>query len=113
MSYDKMNDYIESLFTVFSIVNKKAEQKKDKKMKFIALAIYNYLLKTAKDNGVDLKTINESETINLIPFFEFVSYNNIEFYDFNKIKMEDVDVTKASDLERFVLTHVYYITQSN
>lgn len=113
MSYDKMNDYIESLFTVFSIVNKKAEQKKDKKMKFIALAIYNYLLKTAKDNGVDLKNINESETINLIPFFEFVSYNNIEFYDFNKIKMEDVDVTKASDLERFVLTHVYYITQSN
>jgi len=108
-----MNDYIESLFTVFSIVNKKAEQKKDKKMKFIALAIYNYLLKTAKDNGVDLKNINESETINLIPFFEFVSYNNIEFYDFNKIKMEDVDVTKASDLERFVLTHVYYITQSN
>ena len=113
MSYDKMNDYIESLFTVFTMVNKKAEQKKDKKMKFIALLIYNYVLKTAKDNGVDLKTISESETINLIPFFEFVSYNNIEFYDFNKIQMEDVDVTKASDLERFVLTHIYYITQAN
>ena len=113
MSYDKMNDYIESLFTVFMMVNKKAEQKKDKKMKFIALMIYNYVLKTSKDNGVDLKTIKESESINLIPFFEFVSYNNIEFYDFNKIKMEDVDVTKATDLERFVLTHVYYITQAN
>ena len=113
MSYDKMNDYIESLFTVFMMVNKKAEQRKDKKMKFIALAIYNYVLKTAKENGVDLKTVSESETINLIPFFEFVSYNNIEFYDFNKIKMEDVDVTKESDLERFVLTHVYYITQTN
>jgi hypothetical protein len=108
-----MNDYIESLFTVFMMVNKKAEQRKDKKMKFIALAIYNYVLKTAKENGVDLKTVSESETINLIPFFEFVSYNNIEFYDFNKIKMEDVDVTKESDLERFVLTHVYYITQTN
>jgi hypothetical protein len=108
-----MNDYIESLFTVFIMVNKKAEQRKDKKMKFIALAIYNYVLKTAKDNGVDLNTISESETINLIPFFEFVSYNNIEFYDFNKIKMEDVDVRKESDLERFILTHVYYITQTN
>jgi hypothetical protein len=113
MSYDKINDYIESLFNVFMMVNKKAEQKKDKKMKFIALLIYNYVLKTSKDNGVDLKTVKESETINLIPFFEFVAYNDIEFYDFNKMKMEDVDVTKATDLERFVLTHVYYITQGN
>lgn len=111
MAYDKMNDYIESVFTVFKTVNKKAEQKQDRKMKFIALMIYNYVLKTSKDNGVDLKTINDTDTINLIPFFEYVSYNNIEFFDFNKIKMEDIDVTKAADLERFVLTHIYYITQ--
>jgi len=95
------------------IVNKKAEQKRDKKMKFIAVMIYNYVLKISKENEVDLNTINECESINLIPFFEFVAYNNIEFYDFHKIKMEDVDVTKAEDLERFVLTHVYYITQTN
>ena len=111
MTYDKMNDYIESVFTVFKTVNKKAEQKQDRKMKFIALMIYNYVLKTSKDNGVDLQTINDTDTINLIPFFEYVSYNNIEFFDFNKIKMEDIDVTKAADLERFVLTHIYYITQ--
>ena len=111
MVYDKMNDYIESVFTVFKTVNKKADQKQDRKMKFIALMIYNYVLKTSKDNGVDLKTINDTDTINLIPFFEYVSYNNIEFFDFNKIKMEDIDVTKAADLERFVLTHIYYITQ--
>jgi hypothetical protein len=111
MAYDKMNDYIESVFTVFKTVNKKADQKQDRKMKFIALMIYNYVLKTSKDNGVDLQTINDTDTINLIPFFEYVSYNNIEFFDFNKIKMEDIDVTKAADLERFVLTHIYYITQ--
>jgi hypothetical protein len=111
MAYDKMNDYIESVFTVFKTVNKKAEQKQDKKMKFIALMIYNYVLKTSKDNDVDLKTINDTDRINLIPFFEYVSYNNIEFFDFSKIKMEDIDVTNAADLERFVLTHIYYITQ--
>ena len=33
-------------------------------------------------------------------------------YDFTKIEVTDVDTTKNSDLERFVLTHVYYITQS-
>ena len=56
--------------------------------------------------------LNHPETINLIPIFEYISYNNIELYDFKKIDINDVDVTKDSDLERFVLTHVYYITQS-
>jgi len=37
--------------------------------------------------------------------------NNIELYDFTSINMDDLDVTKKEDLERYVLTHVYYITQ--
>lgn len=111
MVYDKINNYIESIFSVFKMVHKKSQQKNDKKMKFIALMIYNYVIKIAKDNHVNLNTINDCDSINLIPFFEFVSYNNIEFYDFNNIEMEDVDVTKASDLERFVVTHIYYLTQ--
>jgi hypothetical protein len=112
MAYDKMNDYIESVFTVFKMVNKKAEQQRDKKMKFIALIIFNYVVKIAKDNHFDLKNIEDKETINLIPFFEYVSYNNIEFYDFSNIEMTDVDTSKSEDLERFVLTHIYYITQT-
>jgi hypothetical protein len=112
MAYDKMNDYIESVFTVFKMVNKKAEEQRDKKMKFIALIIFNYVVKIAKDNHFDLKNIEDKETINLIPFFEYVSYNNIEFYDFSNIEMTDVDTSKSEDLERFVLTHIYYITQT-
>jgi hypothetical protein len=53
----------------------------------------------------------EPESINLIPVFEYVATNNIELYDFKTINMNDLDVTKKEDLERFVLTHVYYITQ--
>lgn len=112
MAYDKMNDYIESVFTVFKMVNKKAEQQRDKKMKFIALIIFNYVVKIAKDNQFDLKQIEDNESINLIPFFEYVSYNNIEFYDFKNIEVSDVDTSKSEDLERFVLTHIYYITQT-
>jgi len=111
MTYDKMNEFIESVFTVFKMVNEKANNQKDKKMKMISLIIYNYVLKMAKDNMIDLKNISEKENINLISFFEYISYNNIELYDFNKIKMEDVDTSKSEDLERFVLTHIYYITQ--
>ena len=40
--YDKMEDYIKSIFNVFQMVNRKAEQQKDKRFKMIALTIYNY-----------------------------------------------------------------------
>jgi hypothetical protein len=109
--YDKINDYIDSVFNVFIMTNKKAEQQRDKRLKFISLIIYNYVLKLAKDNNVDLKEIKTQENINLIPIFEYISYNNIELYDFNKIELTDVDTTKKEDLERFILTHIYYITQ--
>ena len=39
--YDKMEDYVSSIFNVFQLVNKKAEQQQDKRMKIIALVIFN------------------------------------------------------------------------
>jgi UV DNA damage repair endonuclease len=110
-TFDKMSEFIESIFNVFNLVNKKAEIQKDKRLKLIALTIYNYVRKMANDYNVNLKELVEPEAINLIPVFEYISYNNVELYDFSKIDINDVDVTKTSDLERFVLTHVYYITQ--
>jgi hypothetical protein len=77
----------------------------------ISLAVFNYVRKMAHDYNVNLKELVEPDAINLIPVFEYISYNNIELYDFTKIDVSDLDVTKNSDLERFVLTHVYYITQ--
>ena len=109
--YDKMEDYIGSVFNVFQLVNRKAERQQDKRMKIVALVIFNYVRFMANEHNVDLKTIVEPESINLIPVFEYVAANNIELYDFTTINMTDLDVTKKEDLERFVLTHVYYITQ--
>jgi len=111
-TYDKMNDFVESIFSVFNLVNKKAENQNDKRLKLISLTIYNYVRKIASDNNIDLKTIQQPDCINLIPIFEYISYNNIELYDFSKIEITDVDTSKKEDLERFVLTHIYYITQS-
>jgi hypothetical protein len=109
--FDKMPDFIESVFNVFKMINKKAEKQKDQRLKMISLVVFNYVRKMAKDYNVNLKELPEPEAINLIPVFEYISYNNIELFDFTKIDINDVDVTKNSDLERFVLTHVYYITQ--
>lgn len=111
--YDKMPEFIESVFSVFQMVNKKAETQQDKRLKMIALVIFNYVRKFASDFKVNLKTLEtkELDSINLIPIFEYIAYNNIELYDFDKIDVNDVDTSKKTDLERFVLTHVYYITQ--
>ena len=112
--YDKMPEFIESVLNVFYLVNKRAETKKDERLRMISLVILNYVRKMALDFKVNLKEIplKDLETINLIPIFEYISYNNVELYDFSKIDVNDVDATNSKDLERFVLSHVYYLTQS-
>ena len=110
--FDRIPDYVESVYNVFQMVNVKAEKQKDKRFKYIALAIFNYVKKMANDNNIDLKDIKHQDSINLIPIFEYITHNNIELYDFTKIQISDVDTSKNADLERFVLTHIYYITQS-
>lgn len=112
--YDKMPEFIESVLNVFYLVNKRAETKKDERLRMISLVILNYVRKMALDFKVNLKEIplKDLETINLIPIFEYISYNNVELYDFSKIDVNDVDTTNSKDLERFVLSHVYYLTQS-
>lgn len=111
MVYDKMPDYIESLYNVFQSVKSKTKPN-DKRLQMICLIIFNYVRQLSKEYGIDLKTLVEPESINLIPVFEYISHNNIELYDFTKIDMADVDTAKKEDLERYVLTHVYYITQT-
>lgn len=111
MNTEKMKDYIESIFNIFKKIHKEAEKNKNTKLNMISLTIYNYVSKLAKDNNIILKDIQETDVINLVPFLEYVSINKIEFYDFNNIKMTDVDITKSSDLEKFVLTHIYHITK--
>ena len=109
--YDKMDLYISSVFNVFQLVNRKAEQQQDKRMKIVALVIFNYVNFMAKEHNIELKNLVEPESINLIPVFEYIAANNVLLYDFTAINMNDLDVTKKEDLERYVLSHVYYITQ--
>jgi hypothetical protein len=110
--YDKMPDYIASVYNVFQLINYKAEKQSDKRMKMVSLMVFNYVRKLAKDYSINLRELPEPDSINLIPVFEYISHNNIELYDFSKISVTDVDVSKNADMERFILSHVYYITQA-
>lgn len=109
--YDNMQGFVESIFNVFQLVKTQAEKKQDRRMQMVALIILNYVRKMASENGIDLKSIPEPESINLIPVFEYITFKNIELFDFKNIDVNDVDTSKTEDLERFVLTHIYYITQ--
>jgi hypothetical protein len=110
--YDRMPDYIASIYNVFQLINNKAEKQSDRRMKMVALMVFNYVRKLAKDYDINLHDLAQPDAINLIPIFEYISHNNIDLYDFSKISVADVDTSKNEDLERFVLTHIYYITQA-
>lgn len=111
MTEERMPKFIESVFCVFQSIRAKADAKKNRRLYMITLLIFNYVNQLAKEYNIDLKNIQMQEPINLIPIFEYINYKNIEYYDFSKIDMADVDTNKKEDLERFVLTHIYYITQ--
>ena len=70
------------------------------------------MVKTAKDNDIDLREVSVKQNVDLSVIFDYINTNQIELYDFSKIEMESVDITKREDIERFVLSHVYYITQT-
>ena len=113
MTYDKMNNYIDSIFNVLKMINIRAEIQKDPKLKSIGLMIYNYLCKLINDYNYDIKNLVITEKVDLVPIFEYIVHNKIELYDFETIEISDVDTSKNEDLEKFILTHIYYITQKN
>lgn len=114
MAYDKMRDYAVTIYNVFRKIQKNAKEANNSKMGYISIMIYNYYLNILKENNFtasDIERDNYNEDVNLIPLFEYISYNQIELFDFSKINIADVDINKKQDIERFVLSHIYYLTQ--
>jgi len=111
MVYHKSNEYIETISSVSDMLSLKAKISDNVRLKAISQVIQNYTLKIIKETKTDVENLNKNEYINMVPFFEYVSFNKIEFFDFNKMQPQDIDVTSEADLERYVLSHIYYITQ--
>jgi len=110
--YDKMDAYVCSVFDVFRMVDKKAKHKNDRRLTMIALVIYNYVRFMAKEYNVTLnREAPEPSAINLMPIFEYVAFNDIQLLDFETVHVSDLDTSKREDLERYVLSHIYYLTQ--
>jgi tRNA uridine 5-carbamoylmethylation protein Kti12 len=111
MVYHKSNEYIETICSVSDMLSSKATISDNIRLKTISQVIQNYTLQILKETNVNVEKLNKNEYINMVPFFEYVSFNKIEFFDFNKMQPQDIDVTSEADLERYVLSHIYYISQ--
>ena len=112
MVYKKINDYIETIFHIFNSINMKADLNKDKRLKCITFLILGYVTNLAKEHDVNLLEIQKTDEINMQTFFDYVSFNEIELIEFEKIKVDDIDTTNKEDVERFILSHIYYLTQN-
>ena len=110
MVFHKPIEYIETIYNVSVMLSNKAANSNDPRLKAISQVIKSYA-RSIIPIRVDITKFNTSEYINMVPFFEYVSLNKIEFYDFNKMTPDDIDVSKVADIERYALTHIYYITQ--
>jgi hypothetical protein len=47
------------------------------------------------------------------PVYEYINKNNIQILDLKSILPQEIDVTNPLDIERFVLSHIYYIYANN
>ena len=47
------------------------------------------------------------------PVYDYICENEIKVLDLNNILPEDIDIKNPQDIERFVLSHIYYIYANN
>lgn len=111
MEHNKIKDYIETIWSVFHIIKEKAREQQDKKLEMISLVIYNYVSYMAKVNDIKFSELKQEKVINLIPFFTYMTEHNIQLYDLNNINITDIDVKNKLDIERYVLSQIYTLSQ--
>ena len=108
-SAPKTIEYLVSVKSISNMLFNKAKDTNDKRLHFISLMIFNYLKGELRDPKIDYSSIELQDCINLVPLYEYMATNNIELYDLKKIGVDDVDANKQADVERFVLSHIFYM----
>lgn len=113
MTFEKSKDYIESIFNFMEILYRKADKLKDNKLMQICKMIFNYLITCCSESKLLLKDLKKYEQFDMKPVYDYIQENSIQILDFNNISLEDINVSSPLDIERFVLSHIYYIYDNN
>jgi hypothetical protein len=113
MGFEKSIEYIESIFNFMEVLYKKAVNLNDKKLIQICKMIFNYLITCYDERKVLLKHLNKNENFDMKPVYDYIDENKIQILDLNNILPQDIDISNPQDIERFVLSHIYYIYANN
>lgn len=113
MGFEKSIEYIESIFNFMDVLYKKALKLNDNKLIQICKMIFNYLITCCSERKVLIKDLNKNENFDMKPVYDYIHENEINLLDLNNILPEDIDISKSQDIERFVLSHIYYIYANN
>ena len=105
----KTKEYLASIKSISNMLFNKSKDTNDKKLHFIALMIFNYLKAELQDTKIDYSNIEIQDCINLVPLYEYMAASHIQLYDLKKMSIDDVNVSKQTDVERFVLSHIFYM----
>jgi hypothetical protein len=113
MGFEKSIEYIESIFNFMEVLYKKAVNLNDKKLIQICKMIFNYLITCCDERKVFLKNLNKNDNFDMKPVYDYIDENEIQILDLNNILPQDIDIKNPQDIERFVLSHIYYIYANN
>ena len=113
MGFEKSIEYVESIYNFLEVLYNKAKKLNDNKLIQICKLIFNYLITCCDESKLLIKNLNKNENFDMKHVYDYITNNKIELLDFNNIKMEEINIKNSYDIERFVLTHIYYIYENN
>jgi hypothetical protein len=116
-----MDEYVYTLVRVVTQMQHTTwKPNQQQRMRCIAMMISNYVCAVMAEQKLNVEVVlmrahqdhAAGRPLQLTSVFEYIACHQIILYDFSTIQMEDVDLKSKGDIERFVLSHVYYLTQS-
>lgn len=113
MNYEKSKEYIESIFNFMDVLYNKAVKLNDRRLIQISKMIFKYVITCCSEVGLLIKDFKKNEDFDMKPVYEYITNNDIKILDLNNIKFEEIDIKNPLDIERFVLSHIYYIYENN
>ena len=113
MAFEKSKDYVESIYNFLDVLHKKSVKLDDKKLLQICKLIFNYLITCCNECKILIRDLDKKDDFVMKSVYDYINDNNIKLLDLNNISFEDVNVTNPQDIERFVLSHIYYIYENN
>jgi hypothetical protein len=113
MGYEKSKEYVESIFNFMQLLYKKAVKLSDNKLIQISKLIFNYIITCCTESKILIKDLIKNEKFSMKSVYDYITNNDIKIIDLKSIQVEEIDIENPKDIERFVLSHIYYIYENN